>query len=205
MDLLHKADSQILTMKIFPTLQLIIFIVLVSSGCTSKEPVGTTFVREDVDLTYITKVAVLPFVNNTKDEFSGQRIRDITSTQILAMGIFDVIGRGAVDSGLMEMAIDQDTPMDVQLTKKLGQRLGVEGFIQGTVNGVGEQRRGSFNYTEVSLTLELVDAESGLVLWRNSDTLSGYSLTDRLFGLDPLDAFQVTVDLLKKMLATIPR
>ena len=192
-------------MKRLLILLLISLSLLPAFGCSQKSSVTTTFVREDVDLTYITKVAVLPFVNNTNDEFSGQRIRDIASTQILAMGIFDVVGRGVVDSGLREMAIEPDTPLDVQLIKKLGRRLGVEGFILGTVNGVGDQRRGSFAYSEVSLSLELIDAESGLVLWRNSDTLSGYSLTDRLFGLDPLDSFQVTVDLLNKMFATIPR
>ncbi len=192
-------------MKKLFIIALVIMSLLPLSGCSKKDPVSTTYVRPDVDLTYITKVAILPYVNNTKDEFSGQRIRDITSTQVLAMGIFDVVGRGIVDSALREMAIEADTPLDEQLTKRLGKRLRVEGFIQGTVNGVGEQRRGSFNYTEVSLTLELIDAESALVLWRSSDTLSGYSLTDRLFGLDPLDAFQVTVDLLRKILSTIPR
>ncbi len=181
------------------------FIVLPLAGCASTDRARTTYVREGVDLQYITKVAVLPFVNNTKDEFSGQRIRDITSTQILAMGIFDVVSRGVVDSALRDLAIDQDTPLDRQLTRKLGQRLGVQGFIMGTVNGVGEERRGSFSYTQVSLTLELIDADSALVLWRDSDHLSGYSLTDRLFGLDPLDAFQVTLELLQKILATIPR
>ena len=205
MDTFNQAHRQILTMNKLLIFPLVFIALLLCGGCSTKNPVATTYVRQDVDLTYITKVAVLPFVNNTNDDFSGERIRDIASTQILAMNIFDVIGRGVVDSGLREMAITADTPLDVQPTKRLGKRLEVQGFILGTVNGVGEQRRGSFNYTEVSLTLELIDAESALVLWRNSDTLSGYSLTDRLFGLAPLDAFQVTVDLLRKILATIPR
>ncbi len=183
---------------------LLIFLLFVG-GCAEKMPTTTTYVREGVDLNYITKVAVLPFTNNTKDEYSAKRIRDITSTEILAMGIFDVVGRGVVDSALRELAIDQDTPLDIQLTKKLGQRLGVQGFIHGTVNGIGEQRQGSFSYPEVSLSLELVDAESALVLWRSSYTMSGYSLSDRLFGLDPLDAFQITVKLLQNMLSTIPK
>jgi len=187
-------------------LQLIMLaLLLFLSGCSIKDQARTVYIREGVDLTYINKVAVLPFTNNTKDEFSAQRIRDITSTQILAMGIFDVVNRGVVDNALRELAIDEDTPLDRQLTKKLGQRLGVQGLILGTVNDVGEARRGSFNYTQVSLTLELIDTDSALVLWRDSDHLSGYSLTDRLFGLDPLDRFQVTLELLQKILATIPR
>ncbi len=194
-------------MKKTPILHIVALLILLLSlaGCAEKTPTTTTYIRDGVDLNYITKVAVLPFTNNTKDEYSAQRIRDITSTEILAMGIFDVVGRGVVDAALRELAIDQDTPLDVQLTKKLGQRLGVQGFILGTVNGIGEQRQGSFSYPEVSLTLELLDAESALVLWRCSYTMSGYSLSDRLFGLDPMDTFQITVKLLQTMLSTIPK
>ena len=182
----------------------VLFLLL--HGCTTMETKSTsTFVREGVDLGYVTRVAVLPFENNTQDDFAAQRIRDITATQILAMGIFDVVDKGIVDSALREMAIDQDTPMDAPLVKRLGQRLGVQGFILGTVNGLGERRQGSFSYPEISLTLELLDAQSALVLWRTSDTMSGYSLSDRLFGLSPLDSFQLTVNLLQNMLATIPK
>ncbi|MBU0960140.1 MAG: hypothetical protein KKH60_01335, partial [Proteobacteria bacterium] len=66
-------------------------------------------------------------------------------------------------------------------------------------------RQGSFSYPEMSLTLQLLDGESSLILWRTSDTLSGYSLSDRLFGLDPMDSFQITVELLNNMLSTIPK
>ncbi|HEB68686.1 MAG TPA: hypothetical protein ENI88_03585 [Desulfobulbus sp.] len=174
-------------------------------GCARTDSVPQTFVRKNVDLGYISRVAVLPFENNTQDDFAAQRIRDITATRILALGIFDVVDRGIVDSALREMAIDKTTPLDVPVVKRLGKRLGVQAFVYGTVNSIGENRQGSFSYPEVALTLELLDSESAQVLWRNSDTNSGYSLADRLFGLAPLDAFQITVNLLNSMLATIPK
>ncbi len=186
-------------------LALILFFPFFLQGCAATDSAQQTFVRENVDLGYITRVAVLPFENNTQDDFAAQRIRDITATRILAMGIFDVVDRGVVDSGLREMAIDKDTPLDVPVVKRLGQRLGVQAFVYGTVNSIGENRQGSFTYPQVALTLELIDSESAQVLWRNSDTNSGYSLADRLFGLAPLDAFQITVNLLNSMLATIPK
>ncbi len=189
----------------WPVACAIFLVLLLLQGCADTGTASRTFVRENVDLAYVTRVAVLPFANNTQDDFAAQRIRDITATQILAMGIFDVVDRGIVDSALREMAIDKDTPLDVPVVKRLGKRLGVQAFVLGTVNSVGENRRGSFTYPEVSLTLELLDSDSAQVLWRCSDTLSGYSLADRLFGLAPLDAFQITVDLLQLMLATIPK
>lgn len=180
-------------------------LILLSACFQSSTTSGRNFVRENVDLGYVTKVAILPFQNNTQDDFAAQRVRDLTTTQVLAMGIFDVVDKGIVDSAMREMAIDDDTPLDIPLAKRLGQRLGVQGFILGTVNSIGENRQGSFTYPEVAFTLALLDSESALVLWRNSDTLSGYSLSDRLFGLAPLDAFQITTTLLEQMLLTIPK
>lgn len=184
---------------------LLIILLLTSYGCSSIGPSTQTYLREDVDLSYITRVAILPFENNTQDEYASHRIRDITATQVMASGIFDVVDKGVVDSALRELGIDPSTPLDVPLVKRLAQRLNVQSFVIGTVNHTGENRQGSFSYPEMSLTLQLLDGESALILWRTSDTMSGYSLSDRLFGLDPLDDFQITVKLLDAMLSTIPQ
>jgi len=191
--------------RYFFPLSSVVLLLFLLQGCAGTDSVQQTFVRDNVDLGYITRVAVLPFDNNTQDDFAAQRIRDITATRILALGIFDVVDKGIVDSALREMAIDKDTPLDVPVVKRLGQRLGVQAFVCGTVNSIGENRQGSFTYPQVALTLELLDSESAQVLWRNSDTNSGYSLADRLFGLAPMDGFQITVSLLNSMLATIPK
>lgn len=180
-------------------------VLLISYGCGGKGSSTQTFLREGVDLSYITRVAILPFENNTQDEFAASRIRDITATQIMANGIFDVVDKGLVDSALLEMGIDKNSPLDMPIVKRLTKRLNVESLVIGTINNIGENRQGSFTYPEMSFTLQLLDGESALILWRTSDTLSGYSLSDRLFGLDPMDAFQITVKLLNNMLATIPK
>ncbi|MBU1232962.1 MAG: hypothetical protein KKD01_11790 [Proteobacteria bacterium] len=192
-------------MKTITYLIILSLSILTSYGCSSKESSIQTYLREDIDLSYVTRVAILPFENNTQDEFASKRIRDITATQVMAMGIFDVADKGVVDSALSEMGIDPTTPLDAPLVKRLAQRLNVQSLIIGTVNNIGESRQGSFSYPEMSLTLQLLDGESSLILWRTSDTLSGYSLSDRLFGLDPMDSFQITVELLNNMLSTIPK
>ena len=192
-------------MKKTITLIFLSFVLLASYGCGGTGSSTQTFLREGVDLSYITRVAILPFENNTQDEFAASRIRDITATQIMANGIFDVVDKGIVDSALLEMGIDRNSPLDVPIVKRLAQRLNVESLVIGTINNIGENRQGSFTYPEMSFTLQLLDGESALILWRTSDTLGGYSLSDRLFGLDPMDAFQITVKLLNNMLATIPK
>ncbi len=179
-------------------------IILSLSGCAAPQS-ESTFVRQKIDLRYVKKVAVLPFTNNTGDKFAAQRIRDITTTQILSMGIFDVVDKGVVDSALREMAIGKDKPMGTPILKRLGQRLGVQAFIDGTVNDIGSNRSGQFSYPEVSLTLKLIDSNSAEVLWQSSAHRNGYSIWERLFGLSPQDSFQLALSLTRDMLATIPR
>ncbi len=182
--------------------------ILISlGGCADTGTNGISFVREGVDFGYITKVGVLPFENNTEEKYAAEKIRDIVATQILVLELFDVVDKGLVDSAMREMGIGPQTPMDVPLTKRLAQRLGVQGFISGSVNSLSNNSLGSssFKYSEASITIKLLDSESAQVLWRGSDALNGYSLADRLFGLEPMDIFQVTVSLIRRMLGTIPK
>ncbi len=183
---------------------LAVIIILSLSGCAAPQN-EATFVRRKTDLRYVKKVAVLPFTNNTGDKFAASRIRDITTTQILSMGIFDVVDEGVVDSALREMAIGKDKPMGTPLLKRLGQRLGVQAFIDGTVNDIGSNKAGPFSYPEVSLTLKLIDSGSAKILWQSSAHRNGYSIWERLFDLNPQDSFQLALGLTRDMLATIPR
>jgi len=213
----YQRDSQRKILACFRQIRIAAVIALVALlmyGCGSgsyftafeSQPRNVaTFVRQDTDLGYVTKVAVLPFENGTQDEFAPQRVRDLVMTQILSMGIFDVVDKGIVDSTLREMAIDKTMRINTPILKRLGQRLGVQAFIYGVVENIGANRTGAFSYPEVSLTMKLIDAETSMVLWQSSAHKNGYSLWDRLFGLDPQDGFQLTLDLTQEMLLTIPK
>lgn len=183
----------------------LVAIVLFFLGGCAPANTNSTFSRENTDLGYITKVAVLPFYNNTKDEFAASRIRGIITTEILSQNLFDVVERGVVDSTLREMAIDQSTPIDSPVLKRLGQRLGVQAFVHGSVDDISVQRLGAFTYPQVTLTLRLIDSEVSMVLWQSSAHRSGYSVWDRLFDLDPQDGFEITLALVREMLESIPK
>jgi hypothetical protein len=53
------------------------------------------------------------------------------------------------------------------------------------------------------MSMRLVDTESGLVVWQASGRGTGYSLWGRLFGVGFKDSFQVTLELIRTMLATM--
>jgi hypothetical protein len=85
----------------------------------------------------------------------------------------------------------------------LGQRLGVEAFIMGSMDSIGESRSGNYSYTELTMSIRLVDSEKSLVLWQASGRGSGYSIWDRLFGLGSRDSFQITLELIRSLLRSM--
>ena len=184
-------------------LMLVLFGLL--AGCSQKADHGNSFLRENVDLGYVRKIAVLPMANNSNDEFAPERLRDITITQVLATGLFDVVDKGMVDGLLRQEAIDPAKPLTRQAMKLLAQRLGVQALLLGTVDFASETRRGSVVYPELSATLRLLEVEQGLIIWQASGHGSGDSLGRRLFGQASVDTFQTTVRLVNELLATLPR
>ena len=177
--------------------------LLIMVSCAGTGPIQS-YVRGDVDLGYVERVAVLPFENNSKDPYVAERVRDIVSTQILAAGLFDVVDKGLVDSALRDEAVDmKKAPMDEALLQRLGQRLGVQAFFFGTVDHYDLVQREGGAYPELALTFRLLDAGSGMVIWQASATRTGDSFGKRILGLTTDDTFAVSLKLVGAMLATV--
>lgn len=172
-------------------------LLLCLPGCGSTS-ITKSFLREGAGLAHIKTVAVLPFEGGD----SAQRIREFAMTEILSSGIFDVVDKGRVDNLLRQEAIVGAAPLDAATIKRLGQRLNVQGFILGSVQQASESR-GRASFLEITITMRLIDCETGTLVWQASGRGSGYSWTDRLLGMAPKDSFQVTMQLLNDLFATM--
>jgi TolB-like protein len=183
------------------TVLLTIFMLFFLLGCARSTT--ESFVRPEFDLAFINKVAVLPFENPANDVVIAERCRQVTITQILSSGLFDVVDKMQVDSSLTSQAVVPGTPIDASTLRRLGQILGVQGFIVGSLDEALVDQKGASTFLDISLTMRLIDSESGLVVWQASGRGSGYSVWDRLFGLASKDSFQVTRDLIRNLLGTM--
>jgi TolB-like protein len=181
---------------------MLVFVLFSLAGCSAKNNLDF-FVRQEVSLDYFKTVAVLPFNNYTADPYVTLRCREILMTEMMASGLFEVVEKGQVDSRLKEEAIDWGAPLDAPLLRRLGQRLGVQGLLMGSVDDVGESRIGNSVYPELSITMRLVDTESGMIIWQASGRGSGYSVWGRLFGVGFKDSFEVTLELIRTLLASM--
>ncbi|MCB2183801.1 MAG: penicillin-binding protein activator LpoB [Desulfobulbaceae bacterium] len=182
---------------------LLVLVIVCLAGCSTKSPVS--FTREDVTLDFVKKVCVMPLENHSEEKFAAELARNVINTQILEMGLFDIVDKGIVDSVRYEEAVEPGTPLSAHALQRLGQRLNVNAIIVGSVDLAGEKRVGSVIVPEISLTLRLIEIKSGLILWQASGYNDGDSMLGRLFGLTPGDTYQVALELVRNILHTIPQ
>lgn len=174
----------------------------VLAGCGGKFT-NEDFVRDDVDFAGVTKVAVLPFFNYTTDKYAHQRVRNVAITQLLANRIADVVDRGIVDSVLFEEVIDPTQPIDLINLRRLGQRLQVQAFLVGSIDVTVGDKTGA--YPQLALTLRLLEAQTGAILWQSSGQWTSESFFGRVFGITPTDSFHVNLELLDRMIRSLAK
>ncbi len=179
----------------------LIMICFFLSGCMGSGIKSKTFLRKNFDISYIKKIAVLPFQNNSKNESASEIVRDITSTEILSMGIFDIVGKSIVDSVVKEEVGDEENPVfDKATILRISRKLHVDALLAGSVNSYENKRDGTYEYPAVTITLSLFDGKTGMVLWRTSGTKTGYKITERLLGVKPTDINELCFEVIEQLL-----
>ena len=170
---------------------------------------GTTirYVNPDADFSYIQKVAILPFHNLSDDRFAGERVRNALIADLIARDIFDVVERGEVSKVLSLMFRDigveegQAVEVDRETLKRIGERLGVQAIILGSVDEYSG--RGSSRGNVVTLSVRMLDASSGTVLWQAKATAVGSSVWRKVLGLEEVDMSTLTAIVVKNALDTL--
>ncbi len=167
-------------MKKFFAIKTILFLVLFSfMGCAS-----TADIYHDalMDFGAIQTVAVMPFANLSRDTLAAERVRDVFINMLLATGGIYVVPVGEVARGVSRAGIaSSPTPSSEDIIKFAG-IVKVDAVITGVVREYGEVRSGTTVSNVISLSLQMVESQTGRVIWTASSTKGGISARDRLFG-----------------------
>jgi TolB-like protein len=135
-----------------------------------------------MDFGAIQTVAVMPFVNLTRESTAADRVRDVFINRLLATGALYVLPVGEVARGVTRGEVTMPGVPSPEDIVKLGGILKAQAVITGTVREYGEIRSGSAMANVISLSAQMVETESGRVVWSASSTKGGITTTDRLFG-----------------------
>ncbi len=164
--------------KLFRTgLLLVIFII---SGCSSPAP--SFHIRQDIDFSFIKKVAVLPLDNLTADRSADEAVRQVVIHELLVSGLVDVVVPGDVMSAINKSGIRAVTSLNAEQIKTIGKALNVQAVIFGSVERFEVVRTGNVSAPEVTITLMMADTDSGSIIWSVTKTAVGDSFMSRHFG-----------------------
>jgi len=160
-------------------LRLVVFLLAGTLGCVSMKGV---YLDPNMDFSTLQNVAVMPFENLTQEDDAGARVRDAFMGMLLATEAVYVIPSGEVSRGIARAAIREPATPTSEEIKKFSGILGAQAVITGALREYGVVRSGSSTSAVVSLSLQLIEVETGRVVWSASSTKGGVTFLDRLLG-----------------------
>ena len=140
------------------------------------------FHDQNMDFGSVRSVAVLPFVNLSRDQSAGDRVRDVFSTSLFASGTVYVMPAGEVARAVQTGGVMNAAAPTVDDVVRLGKLLKVDAVITGVVKEYGELRSGTASANAVSLSAQMQEVGTGKVVWAASTTKGGIGTSERMFG-----------------------
>jgi hypothetical protein len=175
-------------------------LLLFVSGCATRSDV---YHDEKMDFGAIQTVAVLPLANFTRDNMAADRVRDVFINRLLSTGALYVLPVGEVAKGIAKAEIMTPSAPSPEEVVKFGAAIKVQAVFTGAVLEYGELRSGTAAANIISVNLQMVETQTGRVVWSGASTKGGISTTDRLFGGggQPMDYVteQAISDLIRKL------
>ncbi len=162
-----------------------------------------TYINPSVDFSYIRRVAVAPIINLTNDKFAGEKVMNVVATEILRQGVFDIVEFGEVSKVLREEGMKQDNLIGKQLAERAGKRLNIEAILIGSVMQYGVSNIAGSSFSEVSISLKLVDVNSYSILWEATYNMKGANILDQLFGIRKDSIEDLCKDVVEEMIDTL--
>jgi len=177
-------------------LQFIILLLLLIIGCaTTPGVIIDSYFKPGIDFTKYERVAVTGFTDAPNALGSGKEIADLVGLEMLKKG-YNVLERNQVEVILQEQKLSLSGVLAPETINQAGKILGVPIIITGTVGTYHREKvyqegaeidfptpmreltrviipGGETLKYEVSLTMKMVDVETGTVVWFASGSLSG--------------------------------
>ena len=177
-------------------------LALLAFGC-ARNVVSVSFLKPEIDLSLIRRVAVLPLDNLSREQMANEKVQRILVSELLATGAFEVIDPGEVNRAVAELGPPAAAGIKVEEVKRLGRSLNVQALVMGSVVEYGEVRSGAVSAPLVSLALRIVETERGAIIWSSSVSEGGITLGTRLLGSSRDTISEVTIKAIRKSIYTL--
>ncbi len=174
---------------------------LIFPGCSGVKP--TLFVHRDFNFSYLERVAVIPFENLTQDQGAGARTTRFFSTELLAAEAFEVVEPGEVTRALSAQGTLRTGELNQDQLIAIGKELGTQALFLGSVGESSTSRSGGGAVNTVTLTVRLVETDTGSTIWSATHTEQGRGFWSTLFGTAEPSMSEVTRRCVEKTIETL--
>lgn len=141
-------------------------------GCAAH---GKLYVNGDADMSYYDKIAVLPFSNLSGLPYAGERVMRSFVTELVITERFHI-----VDPSEFRAVLDRigglpgvDGNYDPKKLKDASKETGATGIIRGAVTEYGMQRGQGDERPILAFDVEMIDVQTGNIVWRASTSKRG--------------------------------
>lgn len=156
------------------------WVALTATVCTAQ--VTDVYRDPNMDFGSIQTIAVVPFANLARDQVVAERVRDVFINRLLSTGAVYVLPVGEVSRGIASLELQNPVAPTPEEVVKLGALVKADAVITGVVREYGEVRSGNSTANIISMSIQMMEAGTGKVVWSASSTKGGISFWNRLFG-----------------------
>lgn len=189
--------------KGLPSFLVLVLGLVLLAGCAATPPRLDVYHDPAMDFSAIRRVAILPFVNLAQDPRGAERVRDVFANALLATEAFYVLPSGEVFRGINRAGIvNRAAPSPEEVVRFAG-IVKADAVITGVVREYGTVRSGSISANTISMSLSMVETQTGTVVWSATSTKGGISTWNRLFGGGGKPMNEVTRDAVEELLDSL--
>ncbi len=126
-------------------------------------------------------VAVMPFVNVSKDKDAGLKCRELFIAELYISGAFeDIVDEGEMLEVMRKLKIRETDALGKDTIKTLGDNLGVQAILFASVEEYTERSSKSATF---AISVRMVDVETGEILWLGNSSQEGGGTISEALGL----------------------
>jgi hypothetical protein len=137
---------------------------LLATGCA---PRVTVYTHPEADMSFYTKVGIVPFRTLAADRFAGEKFATNFNTALLARGLFDVVDYGIFVNEIQRVAgsVSPAEGLAGGQIKTIGEATGIEGIFVGTISQYDMVATSSGRFPAITVEVRFVDVATGTVVW----------------------------------------
>jgi hypothetical protein len=180
------------------TISLALMIAL--TACAGQRRGQVTFHDPNMDFSLIQTAAVMPFANLTNDLKASDRVRELFITMLQATGAMYVLPPGEVGRGVDRASLVNPSAPTPEEIVAFANIVGADAVFTGSVLEYGQVRSGATSANVVTVSLQLIEAATGRVVWSASSSKGGITAGDRMFGGGGEPMNPVTVEAVDELL-----